>query len=88
MSRIKSVLATGAIVVGVVGGALALSAGPASADVACNRWGECWHVHDRLTYPGELGITWHEDAWHGRHMHWRRDRFEHGYYRNGVWIGF
>jgi len=88
MSRFKSALATGAIIIGVAGSALALSAPTASADVACNRLGECWHVHDRLTYPAELGVTWHEDNWHGRHMHWRKDRADHGYYRNGVWIGF
>jgi hypothetical protein len=83
MSRLKSALAVGAMVAG-----LALTATTASADVACNRWGECWHVHDRLTYPGELGIVWHPDNWHAKHLHWRHDRFDHGYYRNGVWVAF
>jgi len=83
MSRLKSVLALGVMAAG-----LALTATTASADVACNRWGECWHVHDRLTYPGELGIVWHPDNWHAKHLHWRHDRFDHGYYRNGVWVAF
>ena len=50
--------------------------------------GECWHVHDHIAYPGDLGVVWHPDAWHGRHVHWRQDRFDHGYYRNGVWVAF
>jgi len=63
----------------------------ASADVACNQAGECWHVHDRLIYPAGVGITFHDDAWaraHRHGYHWRADRFDHGYYRNGVWITF
>ena len=83
MSRLKATLAVGALVTG-----LALSATAANADVACNRFGECWHVHDRLAYPAELGVTWHPDNWRSRHYHWRHDRFDHGYYRNGVWIAF
>ena len=83
MSRLKTALAAGAMVAGLV-----LTATTASADVACNRWGECWHVHDRLAYPGELGIVWHPDNWHAKHQHWRHDRSDRGYYRNGVWIAF
>jgi len=74
------VLATGALVSTV-----------ASADVACNRYGECWHVNDRLTYPAGVGITFHADNWAVRHhhgYHWRHDRNDRGYYRNGVWIAF
>ncbi len=83
MSRFKAALAAGALMAG-----LALTATTASADVACNRMGECWHVHDRLAYPSDLGVVWHPDAWHGRHVHWRQDRFDHGYYRNGAWVAF
>jgi hypothetical protein len=83
MSRLGSALAAGAIMAG-----LALTTTAASADVACNRWGECWHVHDRIAYPGGLGVVWHPDGWRAKHMHWRKDRFDHGYYRNGVWIAF
>ena len=84
MSRLKSALVTGAILAGV-----ALSATAASADVACNRWGECWHVHDRMSYPGDLGVVWHPDNWHASHRyHFRKDRDGHGYYRNGAWVAF
>ena len=24
----------------------------------------------------------------GRHVHWRGDRDDHGYYRNGAWVTF
>jgi hypothetical protein len=83
MSRLKS-----ALMLGVLAAGMALSATAASADVACNRWGECWHVHDRLAYPSNLGVVWHPEGWRGRHSHWRQDRADHGYYRNGVWVAF
>ncbi|HEX3917492.1 MAG TPA: hypothetical protein VHW60_09160 [Caulobacteraceae bacterium] len=86
MTFLRSALLKGAMVAAVVGGTMVATA--ASADVACNRFHECWHVHDRLTYPTGLGIIFHGDTWHGRGYHWRRDRADHGYYRNGVWIGF
>ena len=91
MTLTKSIFAKAALAAAVAGGTLVM-ASAASADVACNRWGECWHVQDRLAYPAEVGVTWHDDAWrtahqHG-HYHWRADRADHGYYRNGVWIGF
>jgi hypothetical protein len=91
VTSLKTALAKGALIAAVAGGTLAM-ASAASADVACNRWGECWHVHDRLTYPAGVGVIWHADNWaaaHQRgHYHWRTDRFDHGYYRNGVWIAF
>jgi len=83
MSRLKS-----ALVMGVMAAGLVLSATAASAEVACNRWGECWHVHDHIAYPDQLGVVWHPEGWHGRHYHWRHDRFDHGYYRKGAWVAF
>ena len=91
MTFLKSTL-KGALVAAMSGGALIATATTASADVACNAAGECWHVHDRLAYPAEAGVTFHEDAWadahRDNHWHWRHDRFDRGYYRNGVWITF
>ena len=91
MTILKSAL-KGALVAAMSGGALIATATTASADVACNGAGECWHVHDRLAYPAEAGVTFHEDAWaaahRDHHYHWRHDRFDRGYYRNGVWIAF
>lgn len=64
-------------------------AGSASAEVVCNQWHECWHVHDHFNdYPPAAGVMFHPDNWHGRHNHWRHDNFGHGYYRNGAWISF
>ncbi len=91
MTFLKSALVKGALLAAVTGGSF-VAATAASADVVCNRAGECWHVHDRLDYPANVGITFHDDDWgvahqHG-HWHWRQDRFDRGYYRDGVWIAF
>jgi hypothetical protein len=94
MKNLKKTLAAGALIAAVSGGALALSATSASADVACNRYGECWRVTQRYTtYPSNLGVTFHDDAWreqnrHGRY-HWRKDRSDdQGYYSHGHWRRF
>ena len=89
MTFLRSTLMKGAFAAALATGALVSSV--ASADVACNRWGECWHVNDRFAYPAGVGITFHADDWgryHHRGYHWRHDRFDRGYYRNGVWIAF
>jgi hypothetical protein len=93
MNTLKSALLTGALMTAVVGGALAATSTTASADVACNRWGECWTVRDHYTnYPTDLGVVFHDDAWraaHHRHFHWRADRpDDHGYYSHGEWHPF
>ena len=78
----------------LAGGALVAGAGAASADVACNRFGECWTVHERYTtYPHNLGVRFHDDAWRAAHQshryHWRADRDDdHGYYHRGAWRPF
>jgi hypothetical protein len=94
VTRLQSLLAKGALIMSVAGGVLAASATVASADVACNRWGECWTVHDHYTnYPTTLGIIFHDDAWRAAHRHgrwhWRSDRpDDHGYYSHNVWRPF
>jgi len=48
-------------------------------------------VREHYDYPASLGIVFHGDDWRWRHRHdyhWRSDRYDHGYYRNGVWIAF
>ncbi|HEX3405916.1 MAG TPA: hypothetical protein VHS81_01665 [Caulobacteraceae bacterium] len=91
MTFLKSALVKGALAAAMTAGTL-VAASAASADVVCNRANECWHVHDRLDYPAALGMVFHEDAWadahRDNHYHWRADRFDRGYYRNGVWIAF
>jgi hypothetical protein len=94
VTKLKSVLAKSALIATIAGGILAASATVASADVACNRWGECWTVRDHYTtYPATLGVTFHDDAWREAHRtghyHWRDDRpDDHGYYEHNVWHPF
>jgi hypothetical protein len=72
--------------------ALMGSAGGASAYVACNREGDCWHTDERTRAPG-VTFQIHPDDWYF-HRHWDSDREHHwreyrdgrGYWRNGVWI--
>ncbi len=71
-------------------GALTMTAKSASAYVACNAEGECWHVHRHYGYRPEFGIVVHPDGWRWRreeHYVWR----EHpgrGYWHGGVWVPF
>ena len=92
MTFLKSALVKGTLAAAIAGGALVTTATTASADVACNGYGECWHVRDRLDYPPTLGIRFHDNRWGYAHRrgdyHWRHDRYDRGYYRNGVWITF
>jgi hypothetical protein len=75
-------------------GALAASSITASAYVACNHEGDCWHTDARVHAPG-VRFDYHPDDWYF-HRHWDSDR-EHrwrdyhegrGYYKGGVWITF
>jgi hypothetical protein len=69
---------------------LALTAGSASAAVACNAAGECWHVKNAYKYPAEAGVVIHPTGWKwGRTEHYTwRDHPGRGYWRNGIWIKF
>lgn len=70
--------------------AIVLTTESASAWVACNREGECWHTHDRYAYRGEWGVVIHPDGWRWRdrdHFRWREHEGR-GYWRNGIWITF
>lgn len=70
-------------------GALVAMSGSASAYVACNRFGDCWHTQERYSYRPHWGISIHDDnwRWRGRHYRWREHEGR-GYWRNGVWITF
>lgn len=74
-------------IVGV--GAIVATAGSASAYVACNGHGDCWHTRDRYDYRPAWGVRIHDDnwRWHGHHYRWREHEGR-GYWRNGVWITF
>jgi hypothetical protein len=72
-----------------------MSAGSASAYVACNAAGECWHTDHRYHYTPSVRVQMHPDDWYF-HRDWQRDKTmqwrEHhegrGYYRSGIWIPF
>lgn len=79
----------------VVAGAIAATSSAALADVACNKWGECWKVGERYTtYPGDIGVQFYSDtdwpAWKAHHhVHWYPDRADdHGYWSHGKWVAF
>jgi hypothetical protein len=71
-------------------GVVAASAGGASAYVACNHYGECWHARTRLVYPRTAGVVFHADNWRfsRRGYRWAGDRVGRGYWRHGVWVTF
>ena len=70
--------------------AAAIAATSASAWIACNREGECWHVKDRYAYRADYGIVIHRDNWRWReHEHYVWHEHEgRGYWHNGIWISF
>jgi hypothetical protein len=74
-------------------GALAASAGSASAYVVCSN-GDCWHTDARYHYRPDAQTRVYPDTWyfhqdwdHGSNP-WRSHHDGRGYYRNGVWITF
>jgi len=84
--------AKSAIAGAIIAAGVALSATSASAYIACNGEGACWHVHRHAyyNYRPAFGIVVHPDNWRwGRteHYTWREHRGR-GYWRNGAWIGF
>ncbi len=92
MSRLINSLKVGVLAAVAVSG-VALTTTPASAAVACNRYGECWRTSTRYTtYPSNLGVKFYEDSWrekHAKHYHWRDDpKDDHGYYMHGKWHAF
>jgi len=75
-------------------GALAGLAAPASAYVACNNDGDCWHVDSRYDRPS-FRFEYHPDDWYFHRSwrdrerpYWRSYHEGRGYWRNGVWITF
>ncbi len=89
MRGFKNVLMTGALGAVAAAGLLA-SATSASAYIACNRFHQCWHVHNRYNYPATVGITLHPNTWrwNGSGYRWTRDRDDRGYWYHGGWRRF
>jgi len=73
-------------------GALALTATAASAEIACNKEGDCWHIKEHHAYKPEFGVVIHPDNWRwaegdAHRFRWREHEGR-GYWRNGAWITF
>ena len=86
---LKSTLLAAALGVG----AMALTAGSASAYVACNGAGDCWHTDTRVHFPG-VTLSFHNDKWwdrnrHNSHYSWHESDndhdWHHGYWEHGTW---
>ncbi|MGO9866173.1 MAG: hypothetical protein ACLPJY_00600 [Rhodomicrobium sp.] len=69
---------------------MALTATAASAEIVCNREGDCWHVKTHHPYQNEWGIVVHPDnwKWEGHEKYRWREHEGRGYWRNGVWVQF
>ena len=90
MKNFGKYLATAAVATVMGAGALIAGTAPASAAVACNRAGECWHVRGDYNYRPEFGVVIHPDNWRWRereHYRWREHEGR-GYWRNGIWVTF
>jgi hypothetical protein len=71
-------------------GALAATATTASAEIVCNREGDCWHVREHYDYQPSFGLVVHDDNWRWRdadHFRWR-EHDGRGYWKGGVWLSF
>jgi hypothetical protein len=90
MTALKTALSAAAISTLMATGALMATAVPASAYVACNKEGDCWHTDARPRVPG-VSLSIHPDDWYF-HQKWDdnrhfRDYHEgRGYYRGGIWV--
>jgi len=95
MHDLKKLLSTSALGAAMVAGALFATAPLASADVACNNAGECWHTSKRYTeYPTGLGVQFYGKDWESSHRtdthyKWMKDQDpDRGYYSSGEWHQF
>jgi hypothetical protein len=88
----KKALAATAFAVLLSAGSIAFTTTSASADVVCNKEGDCWHVKDHYTYPPEVTIQVHPDDWkwgENEKFKWHEHEGQgRGYWKGGVWIGF
>ena len=96
MTVSKTALATGVLIASIAAGTLAATSASAASTVVCNRWNECWRVHERYTaYPADARIVFHDDAWYEKHQHdaqwrWQKDPDnDKGWYdKDGAWHSF
>ena len=91
MISLKKTLSAAAFATLMATGALMTTAVPASAYLACNHEGDCWHTESRVHAPGAR-FDYHPDDWYfhqkweGGDRHYRDYHEGRGYYKGGVWI--
>jgi len=71
-------------------GTLLLTAQAASARIACNSDGDCWHVHGDFEFKPEIGVVVHPDDWkwkESEHFRWHEHEGR-GYWKGGDWKEF
>ena len=89
----KKTLCRTVLAAGLAIGALAATAGTASAYVVCNGVGDCWHTDHRAHFGPAVRLEYHPDDWYF-HRDWGQDKDHHwrdyhegrGYYNNGAWV--
>ena len=90
MTRLKKILATGAIAALAGAGSVVASTAPASAYVVCNHWGRCWNVHRHYYYPayyGYYGSPYYDPYYYNDDYGYPYYGPSYGYY-GGPSIGF
>ena len=91
MISMKKALSAAGVAALMATGVLAATAVPASAYVACNHDGDCWHTERRVVTPG-VRFDYHPDDWYfhqrwdGGDRHYRDYHEGRGYYKGGLWI--
>ena len=68
----KSALLTGAMLTAMAAGTLVASGAAAASTtyVACNRYNECWKVHEKYDrYPADERIVIRSSGWYDAHQH-------------------
>ena len=74
--------------------ALMVTATAASAEIACNDEGDCWHVKTRHDYKPEFKVQLYPDShkWEGaeeKNHRWREhEGDDRGYWNKGIWLKF
>lgn len=76
MTSLNTLLRRSALAALLGVGAIVATAPAASAYVACNRFGDCWHTDDRYRIP-HVSIRFYGDNWNWRrhHYHWHDGSF-------------
>ena len=74
----------------IVGCGFAFASTTASAAIACNSAGDCWHVHGDYTFHPDFGVIVHPNDWawkEGEHYKWREHEGR-GYWHGDSWTEF